>query len=108
MPQQRGYLENVYKILLLKSVNIDKDFLAQQEEKSDTLNFHNLLKSIFENEGDQETPDFVIRNRSSETKIYLDRATKLDIILSTVRKVSSNLPEEEKPPISEPEHTMEQ
>lgn len=42
-----------------------------------------MLQSIFSNRN-CEKPDFVLRNKNSSTDIYLDSATKLDIILSTV------------------------
>jgi hypothetical protein len=45
-----------------------------------------MLQSIF---GNNETnkPDFVIKNKYSNAKIFLDKATKLDIILSTIKKI---------------------
>ncbi len=49
-------------------------------------NFHDMLQSIFNN-NQSDKPDFVIRSKNSATKIYLDKATKLDIIVSTVRKI---------------------
>ena len=49
-------------------------------------NFQDLLSSIFSS-SEENKPDFVIKNNSSSTSIYLDKATKLDIIVSTVRKI---------------------
>lgn len=49
-------------------------------------NFEELLTSIFSN-SESSKPDFVIRAKSNSTSIYLDKATKLDIIMSTVRKI---------------------
>ena len=45
-----------------------------------------MIQSIFDNK-DSDKPDFSIKTKSSRTSIYLDRATKLDIIISTVRKI---------------------
>lgn len=42
-----------------------------------------MLQSIFSNKN-SDKPDFVIKNRSTSTEIYLDNATKLDLILTTV------------------------
>ena len=46
-----------------------------------------MLQSIFTNSSGGEKPDFVVKNKSSSTSIYLDKATKLDIILSTVYNI---------------------
>jgi hypothetical protein len=67
---------------LLKTV----DSLATDNEPSEMPNFNEMIQSIFTNSS-SDKPDFVIRNRGSATSIYLDRATKLDIILSTVFSV---------------------
>lgn len=48
-------------------------------------NFQQMLKGIFQNT-ETGKPDFYIKTKSSKTSIYMDRATKLDIIISTVRK----------------------
>ena len=50
-------------------------------------NFTELLQSIF-NKQDSDKPDFVIRGKSSVTNIFMDKATKLDIIVSTVKKIN--------------------
>lgn len=42
-----------------------------------------MLQSIFSNKN-SDKPDFVIKNRSTSTEIFLDKATKLDLILTTV------------------------
>lgn len=42
-----------------------------------------MLQSIFSNKN-SDKPDFVIKNRSTSTEIFLDNATKLDLILTTV------------------------
>jgi hypothetical protein len=42
-----------------------------------------MLQSIFTNKN-SDKPDFVIRSRSNSTEIFLDNATKLDLILTTV------------------------
>lgn len=44
-----------------------------------------MLASVFENK-DTGKPDFTIKTKSSKTSIYMDKATKFDIILSTVNK----------------------
>ena len=51
-------------------------------------NFQELLTSIFSPSQDMNKPDFVIKHKSSCTKIYMDKATKLDIIVSTVKKMN--------------------
>jgi hypothetical protein len=66
-------------VLLLKSSSPE----GLDSEPSEMPNFSEMLQSIFTNKN-SDKPDFVIRNRSSLTEIYLDNATKLDIILSTV------------------------
>lgn len=79
MVYQKGYLEGVYKILLLKST----ESFSADAENNDLPNFNDMLQSIFSNRN-CEKPDFVLRSKNSSTEIYLDNATKLDIILSTV------------------------
>ena len=46
-------------------------------------NFNDMLQSIFNNSS-CEKPDFVLKGKYGATSIYFDKATKLDIILSTV------------------------
>ena len=53
-------------------------------------NFTELLQSIF-NKQETDKPDFVIKGKNSTTNIFMDKATKLDIIVSTVKKI--NVPE---------------
>jgi hypothetical protein len=36
-----------------------------------------------------EKPDFVIKHKANYTNIYMDKATKLDIIVSTVKKMNA-------------------
>lgn len=36
-----------------------------------------------------DKPDFVLKSKSSLTNIYMDKATKLDIIVSTVKKMNA-------------------
>jgi hypothetical protein len=48
-----------------------------------------MLQSIFTNRN-SDKPDFVIRNKSNSTQIYLDSATKLDLILTTVYNLEDN------------------
>jgi hypothetical protein len=52
-------------------------------------NFSEMLQSIFTNRN-SDKPDFVIRSRHSSTEIFLDNATKLDIILSTVDNLNQS------------------
>lgn len=79
MVYQKGYLEGVYKILLLKST----ESFSADTESNELPNFNDMLQSIFTNRN-CERPDFVLRSKNTSTEIYLDNATKLDIILSTV------------------------
>lgn len=46
-------------------------------------NFHQMLQSIFTNRN-SDKPDFVIKAKNQSTEIFLDNATKLDLILTTV------------------------
>ena len=85
MPHQKGFLEGVYKVLLLKTVS-GKEEEELEEDKNEMPNFQQMIQSIFENK-DSDRPDFSIKTKSSKTNIYLDRATKLDIIISTVKKI---------------------
>lgn len=48
-----------------------------------------MIQSIFENKPTNK-PDFTIRTRASKTDIYMDKATKLDIIISTVKKIHTH------------------
>ena len=52
-------------------------------------NFQELLTSIFSPSEQANKPDFVIKHKSSYTNIYMDKATKLDIIVSTVKKMNA-------------------
>jgi len=36
-----------------------------------------------------DKPDFVLKSKSTLTNIYMDKATKLDIIVSTVKKMNA-------------------
>jgi hypothetical protein len=51
-------------------------------------NFSTILSSIFE-KSEENKPDFVLSSRSTTTNIYMDRATKFDIIFSTVKKIQA-------------------
>ncbi len=70
----------MYKILLLKS---SVESFVEDREPSEMPNFHEMLQSIFTNRSGDK-PDFVIRSKHNSTQIYLDSATKLDLILTTV------------------------
>lgn len=52
-------------------------------------NFSEILSSIFSGNDDMEKPDFVIKHKTNYTSIYMDKATKLDIIVSTVKKMNA-------------------
>lgn len=52
-------------------------------------NFASILSSIFDGNEDMNKPDFVLKSKSSLTNIYMDKATKLDIIVSTVKKMNA-------------------
>ena len=45
-----------------------------------------MLESIFSNRNSGK-PDFVIRTRSNSTEVFLDNATKLDLILTTAYNI---------------------
>jgi hypothetical protein len=92
MVYHKGYLEGVYKILLLKST----EPLSTDNEANELPNFGDMLQSIFTN-NNCERPDFVIKNKGSSTSIYLDKATKLDIILSTVCNINDHGEEQASP-----------
>lgn len=98
MVYQKGYLEGVYKILLLKSTS---EPLADSAP-TEMPNFAEMMQSIFLNKN-SDKPDFVIRNKHSSTEIFLDNATKLDIILSTVYNLKKDKPQDQADP--EPEKT---
>ena len=52
-----------------------------------------MMQSIFENK-ESNKPDFVIKTKSSKTNIFMDKATKFDIIISTVKKIQDPLHEQ--------------
>lgn len=52
-------------------------------------NFSSILSSIFDGNEDMSKPDFVLKSKSTLTNIYMDKATKLDIIVSTVKKMGA-------------------
>lgn len=80
MVYQKGYLEGVYKILLLKTT---VEPFIEDKEPAEMPNFHEMLQSIFSNRS-SDKPDFVIKTKTNSTQIFLDSATKLDLILTTV------------------------
>lgn len=47
--------------------------------------FHEMVEGVLTNKQSNE-PDFYIKTKSSSTSIYMDRATKLDIIISTFKE----------------------
>ena len=51
-------------------------------------NFSTILSSIFE-KNEENKPDFVLSSKSTTTNIYMDKATKFDIIFSTVKKIQA-------------------
>lgn len=53
-------------------------------------NFHQMLQSIFTNRN-SDKPDFVIKAKNQSTQIFLDNATKLDLILTTVYNLQENM-----------------
>lgn len=86
MPQQRGFLEGVYKVLLMRQGGKQEQEI---EDGKQMPSFHQMLKGILDNK-ESDKPDFFIRTKSSKTNIFMDRATKLDIILSIVRKTCND------------------
>lgn len=83
MPQQRGFLEGVYKVLLMRTAGQKEE--EEIEDNRQMPNFHEMVQAIFQNK-ESDKPDFYIKTKSSKTSIFMDRATKLDIILSIVKK----------------------
>ena len=77
-------MEGVYKILLLKSLDGNED--DREEDPNEMPSFQEMIQSIFENK-ETNKPDFVIKTKNSRTNIYMDKATKLDIIISTMKKI---------------------
>jgi hypothetical protein len=49
-----------------------------------------MIQTIFDNK-ESDKPDFYIKTKNSRTNIYMDRATKLEIIISTVKKVMGKI-----------------
>lgn len=94
-PQKKGFLEGAYKILLFKNVKfiegeimvVDEDEfdasneLEENKENNDSnQNFLSLLNKF----KDPSVPDFTIKKKGVETHIYLDDATKAELILSSI------------------------
>ena len=46
MPQQKGFLEGVYKVLLLKAVS-PREEEEVEEDKNEMPNFQQMIQSIF-------------------------------------------------------------
>ena len=96
-PQKKGFLEGAYKILLFKNIKfVDGQIVVTEEEDfeggdledegEDTKNsFFNLMNNF----RDPSVPDFVIKKRGNETRIYLDDATKAELILSSILSFST-------------------
>lgn len=100
-PQKKGFLEGAYKILLFKNVRFvnghivvtdEDDFNSngnmeenKEEESDSNNNFMNLMSTF----RDPDKPDFVIKKRGTETRIYLDDSTKAELILSSILSFSS-------------------
>ena len=96
----KGFLEGAYRLLLMKSREVERNTTeeateqSKSEEEGKSLDFSELLKSAMEcHKEDYEEADFVIRNSNSTTSIYLDKRTKWDMILSAIN--SSRVGEEE-------------
>lgn len=94
-PQKKGFLEGAYKILLFKNVKfiggeimvVDEDefdttngFEENKENDDSNQNFLSLLNKF----KDPSVPDFTIKKKGVETHIYLDDATKAELILSSI------------------------
>lgn len=45
-----------------------------------------MIASVFENK-ETGKADFTIKTKNSKTSIFMDKATKFDIIMSTVKKL---------------------
>ena len=91
---KKGFIEGASKILLLKNARIqDKKVVcdefdgeemvvnkAQEDEESE---IQQLMKSIFNLKIKTEgNADFVLKRNDKEARIYLDTASKLDVVVS--------------------------
>ena len=101
-PQKKGFLEGAYKILLFKNVKFvqgqivvtedddgfynNEDSEENKEEEHDSKNNFMNLMSTFK---DPDKPDFVIKKRGTETRIYLDDGTKAELILNSILSFST-------------------
>lgn len=99
-PQKKGFLEGAYKILLFKNVRFvnghivvtDEDEFNngnEEENKEDESDSNNNFMNLMSTFRDPDKPDFVIKKRGTETRIYLDDSTKAELILSSILSFSS-------------------
>lgn len=98
-PENKGFLEGAYKILLLRNVKIlngkvisedsdseegvlttskpkkktSKDGQEMEEEEEEESEVAKLMKSIFNiQKSNEDEPDFILKRKGGETKVYLD------------------------------------
>ena len=100
-PQKKGFLEGAYKILLFKNVRFvnghivvtDEDEFNnngnEEENKEDEGDSNNNFMNLMSTFRDPDKPDFVIKKRGTEIRIYLDDSTKAELILSSILSFSS-------------------
>lgn len=103
-PQKKGFLEGAYKILLFKNIKfVNGEIIVAQEEECDAIN-NNLEENKDEDDSDAKSefmnllnnfrdptkPDFVIKKKGAETRIFLDDGTKAELILSSILSFSTN------------------
>ena len=101
-PQKKGFLEGAYKILLFKNIKfVDGQIVvAEEEETFDASNENedhndkedytkNNFLNLMNNFKDPNKPDFVIKKKGTETRIYLDDATKAELILNSILSFST-------------------
>lgn len=78
-PQNKGFLEKAYKVLLLRTANkFNMTGDVTEDDCSDLPDYSSLLRSVFEDPSKEfEKPDFVIKTKYTVTNVYLDHKTKL-------------------------------
>jgi hypothetical protein len=82
MTHQRQFLEGAYKILLLKTESIKEEELRAVDCQTPT--FMEMIQKLMDS-NELEKPVYSVTSKNSRTNIYMDKATKLEIIISTVK-----------------------
>lgn len=93
-PQKKGFLEGAYKILLFKNVKFNQgeivvaddedEFDFNEENKEENEESNQGFMGLINNFKDPSVPDFTIKKKGIETRIYLDDSTKAELILSSI------------------------